>query len=234
MTRMSPILFRTLRALATAGKWTVIFALIFFIFLFATILMVGDGSAPSITNLSSAIVEQTIKFLGIASEGSVFSVVLFWSFVVYVFAFLYALILSSVPADENQKTKNQKTIKYAVFSIVALVAASLILMAEHQNHTNMEDEKMLALDFVTHSDQVINLAGGPVEANISQLADGRGNKGRYEFSVALYGKEKSDANLITLFVDVSRSSGKPTFTIACHLTQDQDVYRDAYKDPCKQ
>lgn len=219
------MLSRTLKAFATAGKCAVIFAPIFFLFLFSSILMVGgDGTAPAVTHLSAAIVGKTAKLLGIASEGAVFFVVLFWSLLVYVFAFLYAIMFPGIPSDNDQKTEIQKSIKLAVLSIVAFVAGSLSLIAGNQNKSNAEDEKKRALDFVKQNETVMQEVGGNGKLSLVSYTTAR--NGAVTYDIGVYGTKT-----IYAIVVASRNSGTSNFTLACttplHVGQ-----RDPVK-PCK-
>lgn len=95
------------KALAIAGKWASIFAVIFFLFLFSTILMVGgDGTAPSVTHLSVAIISFTVRLLGIGTSGAVFPVVLFWTLAVFVVVFLLAMILRRRDSESSRHTND--------------------------------------------------------------------------------------------------------------------------------
>ena len=220
------MLLRTLKAFATASKCAVIFALIFFLFLFSTILMVrGDGTAPVVTHLSAAILGNTAKLLGIASEGAVFFVVLFWSLVVYMFAFLYATMFPGILTDNDQKTENQKSIKVAVLSIVAFFAGSLILIAGNQNKMNAEDEKSLALDFVKQNKTVMQEVGGNGKVDLVSYTTAR--NGSVTYDIGVHGTKT-----IYAIVVASKNSGTSRFTLAC-TTPLYIGQRDRFK-PCKQ
>ncbi|QOL49362.1 hypothetical protein [Massilia litorea] len=220
------MLLRTLKAFAAAGKCAVIFAPIFFLFLFSTILMVGgDGTAPGVTHLSAAILGNTAKLLGIASEGAVFFVVLFWSLVVYVFAFLYATMFPGNLNDNDQKTESQKSSKVAVLSIVAFVAGSLSLIAGNQNKINAEDEKRRALDFVKQNETVMQEVGGNGKVDLVSYTTAR--NGSVTYDIGVYGTKT-----IYAIVVASRNSGTSNFTLAC-TTPLYMGQRDPFK-PCKQ
>jgi hypothetical protein len=92
LTRPDTITSRLRNAVILAGIVAGLFAPLFLLYLFATILMVGDGSGPEIMQVSSDIITRTVKFLGISSSGAVFPVALFWSLVVFVVVFLCAAI----------------------------------------------------------------------------------------------------------------------------------------------
>jgi hypothetical protein len=219
------MLLRTLKAFATAAKCAVIFAPIFFLFLFSTILMVGgDGTAPGVTHLSAAILGDTAKLLGIASEGAVFFVVLFWSLVVYVLAFLYATMFPRILTDNDQKTQSQKSIKVAVLSIAAFVAGSLSLIAANQNKINAEDEKRRALDFVKQNETVMQEVGGNGKVGLVSYTTAR--NGSVTYDIGVYGTKT-----IYAIVVASRNSGTSSFTLAC-TTPLYMGQRDPFK-PCK-
>jgi hypothetical protein len=66
-------------------------------FFFASIAMVqGNGTAPWITHASVSILDFTIKLLGISSNGSVFAVVFFWTFLVFGLVFIFMLFRRKV------------------------------------------------------------------------------------------------------------------------------------------
>lgn len=82
------------------------FALLFFVFLIASIIMVqGDGSAPGVTQLSAAIIDFTFKLLGVSSQGSLFAVVFFWSLPVFLVALFSHLVFHKWPAAQQRKSK---------------------------------------------------------------------------------------------------------------------------------
>ncbi len=89
-------------------------------------------------------------------------------------------------------------------------------------------EEQLALDYITHNDQVIKLAGGAVKtfpASSSIYSNDR-NRGRYDFSIT------GPKNFYAI-VDVNRSSGKPEFNLACVTTLSMGS-REGGKDACSQ
>jgi len=86
-----------LNAFFIAIKYASIFGGCIFIFFFASIAMVqGNGTAPWITHASVSILDFTVKLLGISSNGSVFTVVFFWAFLVFVLVFMFMLLRSKV------------------------------------------------------------------------------------------------------------------------------------------
>lgn len=97
----------------------------------------------------------------------------------------------------------------------------------YDNQTKKEEEQ-LALDYVTHNNQVIQLAGGSVKTfpSASTSYSNDRNRGRYDFSII--GPKKFYA-----IVDVNRSSGRPEFSLACVTTLSMG-YREAGKDACSQ
>ncbi|MBC3877526.1 DUF4124 domain-containing protein [Undibacterium sp. FT79W] len=97
----------------------------------------------------------------------------------------------------------------------------------YDNQTKKTEEQ-LALDYITHNEQVIKLAGGAVKtypAASTTYSNDR-NKGRYDFSI-------SGSKSFYAIVDVNRSSGKPEFRLACVTTLSMG-YREAGKDACSQ
>lgn len=96
-----------------------------------------------------------------------------------------------------------------------------------ENQTRKEEEQ-LALDYITHNDQIIKLAGGAVKTfpAASTIYSNDSNRGRYDFSIR--GPKEFYA-----IVDVNRSSGKPKFSLACVTTLSMG-YRESGKDVCSQ
>jgi hypothetical protein len=97
----------------------------------------------------------------------------------------------------------------------------------YENQTRKEEER-LALEYITHNDQVIKLAGGTVKTfpASSTIYSNDRNKGRYDFSITGH-------RTFYAIVDVNRSSGKPVFSLACVTTLSMG-YREAGKDACTQ
>ena len=97
----------------------------------------------------------------------------------------------------------------------------------YDNQTKKAEEK-LALDYITHNDQIIKLAGGVVETYpaASTIYPNNRNKGRYDFHI-------SGPKDFYAIVDVDRSSGKPEFRLACVTTLSMG-YREVGKDECSQ
>jgi hypothetical protein len=89
-----------LRALSVAGICAFFFGVAFFLLLFATILMAGDGSAPAVTYWSTGIIDFTVKLLGVKPEGGIVPTVGFWTVVVFVLVLPSALVFYSRRADE--------------------------------------------------------------------------------------------------------------------------------------
>ncbi len=95
-------------------------------------------------------------------------------------------------------------------------------------NVNQKAEEQLAMDFITHNNQIIKLAGGQVKTYpaSSTIYSNDSNKGRYEFTI-------SGSKNYYAIVDVNRSSGKPEFRLAC-VTTLSSGYRQAGKDACTQ
>ena len=107
--------------------------------------------------------------------------------------------------------------------VAGVIAGTLWLRYEYRQN-DIKNEEALALDFVKNNSTVIQKVGHGFEPSLStasQTKDGR--RVRYEFSVGT----------LYAIVSVSRSSGKPEFTLNC-ITPVVWVARDPNKDPCKQ
>lgn len=186
----------------------------------------GNGTAPGVTHLSATIVGNTVKLLGIASEGSIFSVVLFWSLVVYVFAFLFTAIFRPLSTDADHKAENQESTKLAVLSIAAFVIASLILTAEHQKKINTDEAKRSALAFVKQNQSVMQEVG--VDGKVDLVSYATARDGSVVYDISVYG-----IKTIYAIVETSKNSGAEKFTLTC-TTPLHGGQRDPFKHPCKQ
>ncbi|WP_411881896.1 hypothetical protein [Polaromonas sp. YR568] len=115
------------------------------------------------------------------------------------------------------------------FILAALLLAPFPWFVWHTHSSGVEaaNEKQLAYDFVTRNPQLIQLVGGPVKvypASATTYSDS--SRGRYEYSL-MGGKP------LYAIVDVSRSSGKSNFRLACVTTLSMGA-REAGKDDCLQ
>lgn len=219
-------------AVVTAGMCAGVFGGLFFIFLVSSILLVGDGTGPWVTNFSSEVIEFTVKLLGFHREGNLLVVIIFWSSVVFVFMFAIFFPIKMAATSATENLDNQGNGNTLLIIVLVLIAILLFIYYFRSTENATIEEEHLALDYVTKNNQVIKLVGGPVKANISSTSlNWRG--GRYEFTVYPDGKSISDENYINAIVEVSRSWGKPTFILACIPRLSQGM-RDPYKDPCQQ
>ncbi len=91
-----------------------------------------------------------------------------------------------------------------------------------------KDEQQLALDFVTHNDQLIKLVGGQVKAvpASSTTYSNDSKRARYEFSIV-------GSRSLFAIVEVNRSSGKPALVLACVTTLSLG-HREASREACSQ
>lgn len=115
------------------------------------------------------------------------------------------------------------------FVLAALLLAPFPWFVWHTHSSAVEaaHEQQLAYDFVTRNPQLIQLVGGPVDvfpASATTYSDS--SRGRYEYSL------KGDKRLYAI-VDVTRSSGKSHFRLACVTTLSMGA-REAGKDDCLQ
>ncbi len=115
------------------------------------------------------------------------------------------------------------------FLLAALLLAPFpwFVWHTHSSGVEAEKEKQLAYDFVTRNPQLIQLVGGPVDvfpASATTYSDS--SRGRYEYTL------KGGKRLYAI-VDVSRSSGKSHFRLACVTTLSMGA-REAGKDDCLQ
>lgn len=217
-----------LNALATAGRCSFIFAAGFLMFIFISISMVmGDGKAPKITHIAGAILDFTIRLLGISGNGSVFTVVLFWAGIVFVILFIFILILWLVVSNFAESTDSQTNRNMAIISVAIYVAiVPFIIYTNRQHKTSLTVEKQLALDFVKQNKKVMQEAGGRSTVVLDSI-NTKNDKVVY-YDISIYGEKT-----IYAIVEVSHSSEIPAFTLACTTSLSMGS-RDPYKHPCRQ
>lgn len=211
------------KAFTTAKNTALLFAPLFLIFLIATIIMVsGDGRAPGITHLSAAILSFTVKLLGISTGGSIFHVVLFWSLIVYIIAFLSVILFQDVPITDNFIVEKNSI----VFSILIFISAITVLIIANQKNNTRVNEKQSAIELVKNNAKISQEAGGKTDISLVSTKMLDGVPVMYEISVR---GEKT----IYAIVEVSRTTKPATFILSC-TTEISSGYREAYKHPCEQ
>jgi hypothetical protein len=202
---------------------------IFFVFLFATILMVGDGTAPSVTHLSAAILGFTVKLLGVSFKGAIVPTALFWSLVVFVVAFLYALITYRLQATPEDK----KSWYWTSGVIVVVIGSVLLLIQNHRSEDASVREEALALEYVRNNTEIMRKVGNKLEvypASYTTASDGQ--RVRYIFSVSAKNLSVEEQNASTVYavVGISRSTGLPMFSLECVTVPGQRI---SFNDPCR-
>lgn len=222
-----PLISRVSHSVAFGGKCAFIFAPIFFVFLFATILMVGgDGSAPQVTHLSAAILGFSVKLLGVSFEGSIVPVVLFWSLAVFVVAFLYALLSYKASALPAQHLAGRRG-SYWTFGIIAVVVAVVVLLIRNnQNEAASIREKALALEFVRNNTEIMREVGGGGRVDLVAYTKASNKPAIYDIGV-------HGTKTLYAIVEASRGSPMPTFKLVC-TTPLYVGQRDPFKSPCQQ
>lgn len=204
---------RALRASSAAGAYAATFAVIFIPFLFVTIL----GLLP----LSAAIVDFTVKLLGIPFGGSIFSVGAFWSLIVYLAVFVHRMAGKGAP-----KTRRPQDVLFGSLAILAFCAGLAHLLLERRTEGTAQDMKALVLDFVQHNDVVMRDVGGNGKVSLVSSRTERDGSGMYDIRV-------SGAKTIYAIVDASREAPSPRLTLVC-TTPLYIGQRDPFKHPCKQ
>lgn len=199
------------KAFTTAKNAAFLFAPIFLLFLIVTIFMVGG-----------AILSFTVKLLGISAGGSIFYVVIFWSLIIYMVAFLYVILLQDAGITDNF-TADKSSV---VISILAFISAVIILIFAHQNNNTRVNEKQSAIEFVKNNAKISQEAGGKTDISLVSTNMTDGVPVMYEISIR---GEKT----IYAIVEVSRTTKPATFILSC-TTEISSGYREAYKDPCEQ
>ena len=164
---------RALRASGVAGMWAVVFALISYPVLFIAIL----GLVP----LFAEIADFSGKLLGIPSGGSAFSIVVFWSIVVYLAVF--ANRLSIKPALEKDRATLLAHLGLGVLAMLVFCASIVHLAHERRTETRARETKVLVLDFVERNDAVMREVGGYGKVWLSSGAYDRDGSGWYDVNV---------------------------------------------------
>ena len=161
--RHATIKAAVISAVLISGKYALIFGVLFFLFLFATILMVGgDGTAPAVTHMSAAVIKFTVGTLGVSSRGSIFVVVMFWVFIAFPLIFLVILPLELATKSESSNEVDRPHGYSALAVLFAFAAIPFFIYDSRKNETNTIEEEKLAFEYVTHNPQIMQLAGGSV------------------------------------------------------------------------
>ena len=198
------------------------FAPVFFVFLFATILMVGDGTAPAVTHLSANLIGFTVKLLGLSFEGAIVPAVLFWSLVVFGVGFLYAFVTTT-----NRPIPQSRKAGYWPIVVLAVVVMAVILLVQnHQSEAASVREKALALEFVRNNSEVMQMVGGQGRVNLATTRKSRGKPTIYDIGV--YG-----TNRLYAIVEATSGNPVPVFRLVC-VTPISMGGRDPFKHPCEQ
>ena len=78
------------KSFAIALSVTVVFWTALLILLIVSIVTVnGDGTAPWLSNIIINILPFTVRLLGVSSGGSLFTVIFFWSIIVFAVVFMF-------------------------------------------------------------------------------------------------------------------------------------------------
>jgi hypothetical protein len=227
--RLGKLVTSASSALVTAGICALVFGASFILILVATLILVGgDGTAPWITHMSVAVIEFTVKLLGFPRQGNLSVVAAFWASIVFLLVFVILLPLKLAAGSAGQNVVDRRQGYSALVFVLAFVAVPFLIYGSLNKEKGVIEEEQLALDYVTHNSQVMEMAGGPVKAfrSLSVTYSYDRNRARYEFSIV--GPKKFYA-----VVDVNRESGKPEFRLACVTTLSMGN-REAGKDPCTQ
>lgn len=213
-------------AFSIAGKFAVIFGAVFFFYLVSTILMVGgDGTAPSITHLTLAIMQLSVKMLHTPDKSGVISAVLLFSSIFFVIAFSGVLLyLIAYPAANDRN--------YGYGGHVFLGALMLGMLILHNITTKTNDqakEQEVVLGVVKTNPGVIERVGVIDSIHVATWSESGGKIGRYE--VFVRGKRDMTFNQLYAVVEVSRSPGKADYVVRC--TNSEIGYFRPDENPCK-
>jgi hypothetical protein len=218
-----PFISRVSHAIAIAGKCAGVFALVLLAFLFVTLLMVrGDGTAPAVTHFSVAVLAYTVEFLGVPSEGALFSVVVFWSLASFAVGFVFSLVLSRTESIST----DQAAWPWSLGILVIVLGAASFLIGIHEPRVVPVDERALAVEFVANNAEVMRAAGGNGDVDLVGYSQTQGEPATYE--LAVYG-----AKTLYAFVEVLQSAPAPKFRLLC-TTPLAYGQRDPSKHPCEQ
>jgi amino acid transporter len=218
---------RVCNALAAAGTCALVFAPVFFVALSGIMLMVrGDGSAPAIARVAAAIVSFTVALLGVAFEGAIVPVVLFWSLVVFVTVFLGRLLVRG-RAGHEQRDRVGRDKAVAFVAVIIFLVGTVLLMRSILDGRTSVDERKLVVEFVKRNAEVLQQAGENARVHIATHSVSRGHD-PVTYEIAVIGKKR-----IYAVVEASRDSRRPTFTLLC-LTPVSIGQRDPTKPRCEQ
>lgn len=220
---MKTSISRLSHSISVAGKFALAGAAVLFMFLFATILMVGgDGTAPAVTHISVAAMEFTAELVGVPAERAMLATVIVWSLVVFAVGWLFALVFRG---DESIPT-GEATLPWSLGIVVIVSGAVLFLVRNHQNREEPVDERALAVEFVRSNGEVMQAAGGSGEVDLLGFSQSKNEPATYE--VAVYG-----ARTVYAFVEATESLPAPKFKLLC-MTPLSYIQRDPSKPPCEQ
>jgi len=206
---------RALRASGIAGIWAILFAVIFYPVLFILTL----GVVPIIE-----IAFLPVELLRLPSGGSAFTVVVFWSMVVYLVVFAHRLRTRQAP--ENDRANVEALIVPGVLAMLGFAAGVWHLVQEHRTETRARETKVLVLDFVQRNETVLRQAGGSGKVSLYSGAYDRDGSGRYDVAV-------TGTNTIYAIVEASKDSPKAKLTLRCTTAIDM-AKRDSRWHVCEQ
>lgn len=214
-------LSRLAHAIGFAGKCAALFAPPFLVFLFAAILMVGDGTAPAVTHLAAYIIGLPVKLLGLSFEGAIGPAVVFWSMGVFVLGFLYAWTSSANRPVPEVRDAWRRPVVVAC----CLIGAVVLLIQNHRGEKAAVAEKAMALDFVRNNSEIMRMVGGQGRVDLVSYTRSQGKPNVYDIGV--YGSS-------TLYAIVEPAGGTPAaFRLLC-VTPLYMGQRAPFRHPCDQ
>ena len=204
---------RALRASSVAGMYALIFGIIFYVLLYASIL----GLVP----LAGHVALFTAALLGIPYGGALFSVVIFWSLVVYTIGF--ALRIRN---EGTAKTSPSEHVLLGSLAMLAFCAAVVHLIVERRAEINAANTKKLVLEFVQQNEFVVREVGG--NAKVTPVSTSAGRNGLVQYEVSVAGTPP-----IYAIVNASTDPSTPRLTLLCTTSLPMGQ-RDPRKHACNQ
>jgi len=212
-------------AITFAGKCALVFAPIYLIALLLSGFAVsGTGSAPAITEFLWKYATLAERSLGL--EFSLVPIVLAWSLVVFVAAFLMGLAIYRVPAESGRPSRSGQSQSTVTWILVAVVGAIVVVVNSRWQKQTEENNRAQVVEFVRSNPQVIEEAGDVSRLSIVSIMNPDNDRPTYD--VAVWSKPPLYA-----IVSGDFSGSSPSFTLVC-TTRLYMGQRDVRKGPCEQ
>jgi hypothetical protein len=223
-----PLPSRLWRALGAAAKCGFFAGAAMMFYFVATIFMVGgDGTAPWITRRSGDIIQQTASWLGFFGPASLVITVLFWSSVVSVAAFLWAMGTRPGPAPDpgavNRANRTWTFVVLGVFALFVLLAVNGVLGPGGGSRWG---ERKAVAEFVRTNTALMQRVGGNPSVSVSAPTRRGDNFPYYEVDVR-------GTKEVCAVVEASRRyNAASTFRLVCAVEK-PCLKLEAQRHPCR-